>query len=75
MTDAQEMLTVALPEITGFSDGVELSYTQISSSDPIISLLLANVLPDVKVQDLTLQMPRHIRMERKLYQQEKLLLQ
>jgi len=51
MTDAQEMLTVALPEITGFSDGVELSYTQISSSDPIISLLLANVLPDVKVQD------------------------
>ena len=49
MTDAQEMLTVALPEITGFSDGVELSYTQISSSDPIISLLLANVLPDVKV--------------------------
>jgi hypothetical protein len=51
MTDAQEMLTVAVPEIIGFSDGVELSYTQISSSDPIISLLLANVLPDVKVQD------------------------
>ena len=40
-----------MPEIIGFSDGVELSYTQISSSDPIISLLLANVLPDVKVQD------------------------
>lgn len=34
MTDAQEMLTVAVPEIIGFSDGVELSYTQISSSDP-----------------------------------------
>ena len=51
MTDAQEMLSVALPEITGFSVGVDLSYTQISSSDPIISLLLANVLPDVKVQD------------------------
>ena len=28
-----------------------MSYIQISSSDPIISLLLANVLPDVKVQD------------------------
>ena len=40
-----------MPQIIGFSDQVELSYTQISSDDPIISLMISNILPDVQAKD------------------------
>ena len=40
-----------MPQIIGFSDQVELSYTQISSDDPIIGLMLSNILSDVQAKD------------------------
>ena len=40
-----------MSQIVGFADQVELSYTQISSDDPIIGLMLSNILPDVQAKD------------------------
>ena len=43
------------PQIEGLSDNVTLSYTQIGSDDPIIGLVIADILPDIhaKVLDIT----------------------
>ena len=38
-------------EIIGFEENVEFAYKQVSSNDPIIGLLLENVIPDVQVKD------------------------
>lgn len=35
------------PQIEGLSDNVTLSYTQIGSDDPIIGLVIADILPDI----------------------------
>ena len=43
-TQSEEM-----PEIIGFEENVEFAYKQVSSNDPIIGLLLENVIPDVQV--------------------------
>lgn len=40
-----------MPQIVGLADQVKLSYTQISSDDPIISLMISNILPDVQAKD------------------------
>ena len=45
-TQSEEM-----PEIIGFEENVEFAYKQVSSNDPIIGLLLENVIPDVQVKD------------------------
>lgn len=42
-TQSEEM-----PEIIGFEENVEFAYKQVSSNDPIIGLLLENVIPDVQ---------------------------
>lgn len=41
-TQSEEM-----PEIIGFEENVVFAYKQVSSNDPIIGLLLENVIPDV----------------------------
>ncbi len=40
------------PQIEGLSDSIELSYTQVSSSDPIIGLVIADILPDIHAENL-----------------------
>ncbi len=40
-----------MPRIIGFADQVELSYTQISSDDPIIGLMISNIFQDVQAKD------------------------
>ena len=40
------------PQIEGLSDNVTLSYTQIGSNDPIIGLVIADILPDIHAKDL-----------------------
>ena len=45
-TQSEEM-----PENIGFEENVEFAYKQVSSNDPIIGLLLENVIPDVQVKD------------------------
>ena len=40
------------PQIEGLSDNVTLSYTQIGSDDPIIGLVIADILPDIHAIDL-----------------------
>ena len=40
------------PQIEGLSDNVTLSYTQIGSDDPIIGLVIADILPDIHAKDL-----------------------
>lgn len=40
------------PQIEGLSDNVTLSYTQIESNDPIIGLVIADILPDIHAKDL-----------------------
>lgn len=40
------------PQIEGLSDNVTLSYTQIGSDDPIIGLVIADLLPDIHAKDL-----------------------
>lgn len=40
------------PQIDGLSDNVTLSYTQIGSNDPIIGLVIADILPDIHAKDL-----------------------
>ena len=37
------------PQIEGLSDNVTLSYTQIGSDDPIIGLVIADILPDIQL--------------------------
>ena len=53
---AEEMTTDLLdekyPQIEGLSDNVTLSYTQIGSDDPIIGLVIADILPDIHAKDL-----------------------
>lgn len=53
---AEEMTTDSsdekYPQIEGLSDNVTLSYTQIGSDDPIISLVIADILPDIHAKDL-----------------------
>lgn len=40
------------PQIEGLSDSIELSYTQVSSSDPIIGMVIADILPDIHAENL-----------------------
>ena len=40
------------PQIEGLSDNVTLSYTQIGSDDPIIGLVIADLLPNIHAKDL-----------------------
>lgn len=40
------------PQIEGLSDDVTLSYTQIGSADPIIGMVIAEILPDIHATDL-----------------------
>ena len=40
------------PQIEGLSDNVTLSYTQIGSDDPIIGLVIADILLDIHAKDL-----------------------
>lgn len=40
------------PQIEGLSDSIELSYTQVSYSDPIIGLVIADILPDIHAENL-----------------------
>lgn len=40
------------PQIEGLSDSIELSYTQVSSSDPIIGLVIADILPDIHAENV-----------------------
>lgn len=40
------------PQIEGLSDSIELSYTQVSSSDPIIGLVIADILPDIHAENM-----------------------
>lgn len=40
------------PQIEGLLDNVTLSYTQIGSNDPIIGLVIADILPDIHAKDL-----------------------
>ena len=40
------------PQIEGLSDSIELSYTQVGSSDPIIGLVIADILPDIHAENL-----------------------
>lgn len=47
-TDSDEIY----PQIEGLSDNVTLSYTQIGSNDPIIGLVIADILPDIHAKDL-----------------------
>ena len=42
------------PQIDGLSDNVTLSYTQIGSNDPIIGLVIADILPDIHAKDLNI---------------------
>ena len=53
---AEEMTTDSsdekYPQIEGLSDNVTLSYTQIGSDDPIIGLVIADILPDIHAKDL-----------------------
>lgn len=53
---AEEMTTDSsdekYPQIEGLSDNVTLSYTQIGSDDPIIGLVIADILPDIHTKDL-----------------------
>ena len=53
---AEEMTTASsdekYPQIGGLSDNVTLSYTQIGSDDPIIGLVIADILPDIHAKDL-----------------------
>ena len=42
------------PQIEGLSDNVTLSYTQIGSNDPIIGLVIADILPDIHAKDLNI---------------------
>ena len=53
---AEEMTTdlsdEKYPQIEGLSDNVTLSYTQIGSDDPIIGLVIADILPDIHAKDL-----------------------
>ena len=42
------------PQIEGLSDNVTLSYTQIGSDDPIIGLVIADILPDIHAKDLNI---------------------
>ena len=53
---AEEMTTdlsdEKYPQIEGLSGNVTLSYTQIGSDDPIIGLVIADILPDIHAKDL-----------------------
>ena len=40
------------PQIEGLSNNVTLSCTQIGSDDPIIGLVIADILPDIHAKDL-----------------------
>ena len=55
---AEEMTTDSsdekYPQIEGLSDNVTLSYTQIGSDDPIIGLVIADILPDIHAKDLNI---------------------
>lgn len=42
------------PQIEGLSDNVTLSYTQIGTDDPIIGLVIADILPDIHAKDLNI---------------------
>lgn len=50
-SDQVEETKEEMPEIIGFEENVEFAYKQVSSNDPIIGLLLENVIPDVQVKD------------------------
>ena len=43
---------ISNPQIEGLSDSIELSYTQVRSSDPIIGLVIADILPDIHAENL-----------------------
>ena len=52
---AEEVATDAVagyPQIEGLSDNVTLSYTQIGSDDPIIGMVIADILPEIHAKDL-----------------------
>ena len=52
---AEEVATddvTGYPQIEGLSDNVTLSYTQIGSDDPIIGMLIADILPEIHAKDL-----------------------
>ena len=42
------------PQIEGLSNNVTLSCTQIGSDDPIIGLVIADILPDIHAKDLNI---------------------
>ena len=50
--DSQEAEVNGYPQIEGLSDDVTLSYTQIGSADPIIGMVIAEILPDIHATDL-----------------------
>ena len=52
---AEEVATddvTGYPQIEGLSDKVTLSYTQIGSDDPIIGMVIADILPEIHAKDL-----------------------
>lgn len=52
---AEEVATddvTGYPQIEGLSDNVTLSYTQIGSDDPIIGMVIADILPEIHAKDL-----------------------
>lgn len=50
--DSQDAEVNGYPQIEGLSDDVTLSYTQIGSADPIIGMVIAEILPDIHATDL-----------------------
>ena len=50
--DSQDAEVNGYPQIEGLSDDVTLSYTQIGSADPIIGMVIAEILPDIHATDM-----------------------
>lgn len=42
------------PQIGGLSDNITLSYTQIGTDDPIIGMVIADIVPEVHAKDLNI---------------------
>ena len=51
-TDDLEAENLRVPEIEGLSDMIELSYTRVSFSDPLVGMVIADMLPDVHAENL-----------------------
>lgn len=47
-------LAAGYPQIEGLSDDIYLSYTEIGSDDPIIGMVIADMIPDIHATDLTI---------------------